>query len=660
MASTGQPFVPTYPGIGGFNASSLAERADLSTASGPLPTIITDLDLDGKPDIFIGDAAAGKISIFRNISTNGSLSAGSFAPRVDLSMGSFGASDPYSIAAGDVNGDGKIDIVAVNADNKVISIFRNASQPGNIDTNSFDTRIDVSGGNVMRGVVLGDLDGDGKIDIVASDTGDSTVSVFQNQCSGTNISFASRVSFGTAAGAFGVGIADVDRDGKADIISVNNGGGSAGTVSIWKNISTTGLISDTSFMQRIDLPADNSGESLAIADIDGDGKLDLVVGSPSAGGIFIYRNTSTAGVINNNSFAPEVTFGAAGTVNHVALADIDGDGKVDIAVVTQASGVLSVFKNVSTPGNFTTSSLAPRVDFSASVNAGGVALGDLDGDGRPDVVFNNFYDNTMSIYRNVIPIGQLPAITIQPTNLTVSVGGTANFSVGAIGTAPLSYQWQFNGSNNISLATNTILTITNVSLTNAGFYSVTVSNQFGSVTSSNVSLTVTGFDHFGWGSIPSPRFLNSPFAVTIVAQDTANATFTNFTGTVVISATNGVLVSPQLSGNFVAGVWNGAIAVPQTISGLTLKANDAAGHFGFANTIDIVSPPGLSTLNFGTSLLVAWPLSPSGFVLESSSSLSPGTWSIVPGSPIPFNGQNLQSVPLSDTNQFFRLRFSGP
>jgi hypothetical protein len=187
-----------------------------------------------------------------------------------------------------------------------------------------------------------------------------------------------------------------------------------------------------------------------------------------------------------------------------------------------------------------------------------------------------------------------------------------------------------------------------------------VTNLYGSATSSNATLTVTGFDHFAWNPIPSPRFPNAPFAVTIVAQDTTNATFTNFTGTVMLSSTNGITISPQISGNFVAGVWNGTVTVPQVVSGLVLQANDGAGHIGLANSIDIVNPPSLSLLNFGNSVLVSWPVSPSGFVLESSGSLLPSTWAPAPGSPLQFNGQNLQSEPPTGTNQFFRLRFLGP
>jgi hypothetical protein len=82
-----------------------------------------------------------------------------------------------------------------------------------------------------------------------------------------------------------------------------------------------------------------------------------------------------------------------------------------------------------------------------------------------------------------------PAITTQPTNQTVLTGGTATFSVTASGTAPLSYQWQFYGTNIVN-ATNTTLILNNVQLNQTGNYSVTVSNIVGSTNSANAALTV--------------------------------------------------------------------------------------------------------------------------------------------------------------------------
>jgi hypothetical protein len=374
--------------------------------------------------------------------------------------------------------------------------------------------------------------------------------------------------------------------------------------------------------------------------------------------VSVLRNTSTVGSLTTNSFAPRIDFSLGGRGHTPAIADLDGDGKPDVAVVTELDSLLSIFRNVSTSGSFTNSSLASRVDFSTGYNAWGVAIGDLDGDGRPDIVFCNTYDNTISIYRNIVPFGAAPVITSQPTNETVAVGGTASFTVVAGGTLPLSYEWNFNGTN-ISGATNSTLTLTNVQSTQAGNYTVLVTNRLGSILSSNAVLTVT-LDHFAWNPIPSPRFVNAPFSVIIQAQDLTNGLFTNFTGTAILSSTNGIVVTPPVSGNFVQGVWTGAVVISQTASNLVLQADDGLGHFGLANPINVVSLPKLGMLHSGNIALYMWPVGYSGFVLETSGNLSPATWVVVPYSPIQMGDQYLLPLDMTGTNGFYRLWFPGP
>ncbi len=115
-----------------------------------------------------------------------------------------------------------------------------------------------------------------------------------------------------------------------------------------------------------------------------------------------------------------------------------------------------------------------------------------------------------------------PSITAQPVSQSVDVGSNATFSVSAIGSDPLRYQWQFNGAD-ILQATNAMLSLTNIQAANAGAYSVIIANDFGYVTSSNASLKV----------IPSPAWLQIANAsaeaghvvvpISLVAMGTENA-----------------------------------------------------------------------------------------------------------------------------------------
>ena len=109
--------------------------------------------------------------------------------------------------------------------------------------------------------------------------------------------------------------------------------------------------------------------------------------------------------------------------------------------------------------------------------------------GNYAVLVSNPYGSILSSNALLTVLAIPPIIITQPANQTVFVGGIARFSVVATGPLPLTYQWSFNGTN-ISGATNTSLILTNVQLSQAGYYTVLVSNPFGSILSSNAWLTV--------------------------------------------------------------------------------------------------------------------------------------------------------------------------
>ena len=124
----------------------------------------------------------------------------------------------------------------------------------------------------------------------------------------------------------------------------------------------------------------------------------------------------------------------------------------------------------------------------------------------------------------VLTVASSPVITIQPTNQTMAVGSKATFTVTAIGTGPLSYHWQVNGTDlvngsNISGATTNVLTIYPAQTTNSGSYTVIVANHAGSVTSSNALLTVTNI-----ATVISPQPTDQTVGVGSTATFSINGT----------------------------------------------------------------------------------------------------------------------------------------
>src|SRR5262249_1058533 len=115
---------------------------------------------------------------------------------------------------------------------------------------------------------------------------------------------------------------------------------------------------NTSFQSPVNFIAGSGQVGLAIADLDGDGKPDAVVANYSSGTISVYRNIGTTGVVNSASFAPKVDFAVGNTPVFVKLIDIDGDGRLDIAVVNEDGASISVLRNTSTVGTINSNSFA--------------------------------------------------------------------------------------------------------------------------------------------------------------------------------------------------------------------------------------------------------------------------------------------------------------
>lgn len=185
-----------------------------------------------------------------------------------------------------------------------------------------------------------------------------------------------------------IALADIDGDRKLDVILPQTSGN---TVRVARNATPTG--GTFTFDAQVDIPTTWFGaRGVATGDMDGDGKLDVVIactGAASPGRVAVLRNTSTSGTINASSFGASVLFRDTTSglfiPNDVAVGDFDSDGRPDIAAagqITAGNNDLFIFRNVSSVGSITTNSFEHPVRFAAGTAARRVRVADVDGDGK--------------------------------------------------------------------------------------------------------------------------------------------------------------------------------------------------------------------------------------------------------------------------------------
>ena len=347
-----KPFLVTFPDGGTIDACSFASPLGFGPDSGGFGVAMGDLDGDGKTDVAVTDYFSNSIRIFRNTSTPGTIDASSFAPSISFGVGI----NPYKIAIADIDGDGKLDIIASNWNGSTISIFRNTSTVGSLTTSSFAARLDLA----------------------------------------------------TGAEPFNISCQDLDGDGKTDI-AVGNAGGSA--ISIWQNIGTPGSITAGSFNPRLDIAGPSSG--FTIADMDLDGKPDLIGGYNLGTAVGVSRNVSSPGTLTTGSFLAPVNFSVAAWPEHVVIGDLDADNRPDIVTSSWPGNMISILKNTSTPGTIGAGSFAAKVDISGNGEPQGVWITDYDGDGLPDIGLSNQTSN-VSIYKNANTPGTITSASFLP------------------------------------------------------------------------------------------------------------------------------------------------------------------------------------------------------------------------------------------------------
>lgn len=428
---TATPFNPVFDGGGRIIRASFKDRFTIATIANE-GWFVGDYDGDGWEDLAItNNNADDVIDIYRNLGLGGTLSAASFAPKFTVATPPLGGSGTNGAGLWftDLDGDGKLDAITSNATSAFSAAFvtlRNTSTPGNL---SFDApEYWGGGGDETPPYYVGDIDGDGRADLVGgegSSGAGNNLWIVQNISSPGDIDFGPSVGYFTATvdGLSGVQMGDLNNDGKPDMIASWFFGD---RFSIIQNNSTPGVISMTDMGQ---IATGQYNRSMRIVDVDFDGANDLVW-KRTGGPIYVRMNADGDGILDVADFTTEIILTSdLGANGGIAFTDFNGDGKPDLASSDAAD--VGVFESVYTTGAVSVNSFVPAwQNLGAGSNSGSPWVSDLNHDGKPDLIVTS--GASIAIIENQNVAGpQIAVNTVSPlkapVGATVTITGS-NFS----------------------------------------------------------------------------------------------------------------------------------------------------------------------------------------------------------------------------------------
>ena len=378
-----------------------------------------------------------------------SIQSAEISPKVDLTT----LGGPEDIRVSDLDGDGKPDIVVANYTAGSISVFRNTSVTGNINVANF-VRNDFTAGTGATFISVADMDNDGKQDVIVANQGENTISIFKNISTSGNISFSSQIKIATPSTPIGIGIGDFDRNGWLDIATANHGNG---TVSIFTNKGIFNAISTNNFNPRFGLITGLNPITIDVADIDGDSKSDIVVGNYGSNSISIFKNNYISGTLATSSFSTKLDFNAGNKPGYVKLGDMDGDSKLDVVVLAEGTNSVGILRNISTAGVLSSTSFASRVNFNTGITPYYISVGDLTGNGKLDILITNFGDGTATVWQNKATPGSITSSSFfKRLNFTVGTKPYAGLLADIDGDAKTDILVSNTGSNTLSILRNTV------------------------------------------------------------------------------------------------------------------------------------------------------------------------------------------------------------
>ena len=387
---------------------NFTQGAAIPTGSTPEGIAVGDLNGDGVVDIVTADAGSDSMSVLIGNKD------GTYQPRKVFKTGQ----NPSAVALADLDGDGNLDAIVTNNDDNTVTVFWGNGKGG------FDTSTLLGTGSGPHRIAVGDIDGDGNLDFaVVNQTGTSATVFFgdgkRHFTSATLGSWGApdSIALGHLISASSKGL-DVVIGGERETVYINQGGrqfkqsgnfqpGDHSDSIVIKDINGDGFGDVISASQResvvnilygkgdgtlddnindiVTYGLSGGATDLILTDVNKDGIADAIISYAGAPAISVLIGTS------DGHFLARSDSSIAAGVDHIATAELNNNGDVDLIGASSATSTVVLF--FGNPGI----ALATPVVFPVGISPTGIAVGDLNGDGHPDLVTANTVDNTVSV-----------------------------------------------------------------------------------------------------------------------------------------------------------------------------------------------------------------------------------------------------------------------
>jgi hypothetical protein len=357
--------------LGSGNGSfSLFGEYSTGNNSSPCSAVVGDFDNDTKLDMAVATYGSSSVILFLGRGNGIFSDASVFYTSAGL--------QPYAMVSGDFNNDTRLDIATVSYDYNYVDIALSYKNYGFLNKITYPTT------NVYdnpKSIVAADLNNDSRPDIIVANYNTSQINIFLSYDNGT---FSSPISYstGTDTGPLSIAVGDFNNDTQLDIVVANN---KTGTVIVFLGDGVGRLLNRTTY---------STGTSaqlyyVDVGDLNKDGRLDIVVANQLRGAIHIFYG------VGDGTLSKIQTLQLDSSVEPVwvRIADFNNDDRLDIAVVNRLEGSVGLYLG------YANKTFVYQILFSAGAGAGpnGAAIADLNGDGRIDIIVNIYYNRVFEV-----------------------------------------------------------------------------------------------------------------------------------------------------------------------------------------------------------------------------------------------------------------------